>query len=78
MRRDPNRKLDSNRRMTWIEEGGIDLRGAREAAAAKVARKKAKRSATAVKAKRKSAVKPKARARPKSKRRAAKRRRRLA
>ena len=27
---DIDKKLDSNERMTWIEEGGIDLRAARE------------------------------------------------
>ena len=56
-RDDSDLKLDSIRRMSWIEEGGIDLRGARAEAAAKRASQK----------KSKAKARPKARARVRTK-----------
>src|SRR5258706_13482436 len=65
---DADRKLDSNERMTWIEEGGIDLRAARQSAVkAAPQAKPAAAPKPPPKAKAKAKPKPKPKSRPKAK-----------
>ena len=60
-RDDSDLKLESNRRMSWIDEGGIDLRAARAEAARKAGKPKKAR-----KARPKARVKPRPASRPKA------------